>query len=344
MIRLFLGLILSSFIVNFIAIVPFINLLYQLRFTRKKEAVKTGKKSDFDKMHDWKAGTPTGGGNLIILLTIILYTIIALVLPKDWIKNSIYPFMEEVHILLLTFISFGILGFLDDWRKFFGKPEKGEVGQKFGITGKLKFFIQWGLGFLISTLIFFNLKVDFIHLPFTQVVVNLGWFFVPFAAFVIVMMSNAYNITDGLDGLSTGLALIALTAFAIISFSSLDLPLSLFLGLWIGALIAYLYFNIYPARLSLGDAGALSFGATLAVIGLLTGKIFALFFICGIFLLEMFSSFIQLASIRLRGKKIFPMAPIHLTFQLLGWHEAKIVQRAWLAAALLAIFGLWLAF
>lgn len=342
MIRIVLGLILASFITNSLAIVPFIDLLYKMRFVKPKEGTRDNK-SKFDEMHDWKAGTPTGGGILIILLTIFLYVLITLIFPEELKTKSMYSFNDEVHILLLTFFSFGVLGLLDDWKKFFGRPVKGVEGQKFGVSARFKFALQWFLGLLIGVMLYLNLGINFVHLPFTTIVLPLGIFFIPFAAFIIVSMSNAYNITDGLDGLSTGLALIALTAFSVISFSSLDLSLSAFISLWLGSLVAYLYFNIYPARISLGDAGALSFGATLGVIGLLTGKIFAMVFICGIFIMEMLSSFIQMVSRKYFNKKVFPMAPVHLTFQLMGWHEAKIVQRAWVVGGILAIFGLWLA-
>jgi len=123
----------------------------------------------------------------------------------------------------------------------------------------------------------------------------------------------------------------------------LDLPLIIFSAIWIGALIAFLYFNIFPARILLGDAGALAFGAMLGLIGLLTGKIFALVFIGGLFIVEVFSSLVQLISLKFFNKKVFPMAPLHLSFQLLGWPEPKIVMRAWLTGVILAIFGLWLA-
>jgi len=174
-------------------------------------------------------------------------------------------------------------------------------------------------------------------------VINLGWLYVPFAAFVIVSFANAVNITDGLDGLASGILFIALLAFWVLSASILDTPLSVFLALWIGALIAFLYFNVFPARIFLGDVGALSFGATLAVAGLLLGKIIALILIGGIFIFEISTSLLQLLSKKYRKKKIFTAAPFHLLLQEAGWPEPKIVMRFWLAASVLALFGLWLA-
>ena len=172
---------------------------------------------------------------------------------------------------------------------------------------------------------------------------NLGLWYIPFAALVIVSFTNAFNITDGLDGLAPGLLMICLIAFGVIAASSIDTPLSLFIALWIGALIAFLYFNTWPARIWLGDTGALSFGATLAVIGLLTGSIIALVVIGGIFVVEISSSAIQMFGWKVLKKPIFKLAPLHHTFLAIGWEEPKIVMRAWLAGIILAIFGLWLA-
>jgi len=174
-------------------------------------------------------------------------------------------------------------------------------------------------------------------------VLDLGIWYIPFAAFVIVAFSNAYNITDGLDGLAVGLLLICLAVFEVIAVGNLDTPLLFFISLWAGGLFAFLYFNVWPARLFLGDAGALSFGAMLAVIGLITGKILALVVIGGIFVLEAASSLIQIISWKFFKKPILPLAPIHHTFLAKGWNEPKIVMRAWILGLLLAVFGLWLA-
>ncbi|MFH0943390.1 MAG: phospho-N-acetylmuramoyl-pentapeptide-transferase, partial [Candidatus Beckwithbacteria bacterium] len=134
-----------------------------------------------------------------------------------------------------------------------------------------------------------------------------------------------------------------LFAFWFLSASILDTPLSFFLALWLGSLISFLYFNVYPARIWLGDVGALAFGATFAVVGLLLGKVMALLIIGGIFIIEILSSFLQLLSKKFTGKKLFPVSPLHLWLQLIGWEEPKIVTRAILAGIMLAIFGVWLA-
>lgn len=341
---LFLGLLIFSFIVTGIVIVPFINLLYRLKFTRKAEAPKKGKKPLFDRLHDWKAGTPVGGGLLIVGLVSLLYAILFPLLKYLGVYvTAVYPLKEEINVIFFTFIFFGLLGLYDDLIKFFGKSRKGILGFSFGLNRKTKFSLQVILALTAASMLYFNLEIGIIHLSLTDIVLNLDWLYIPFAAFVIVAFANAYNITDGLDGLAGGLLMICLLAFWVLSATMLDTPLSVFLALWIGALIAFLYFNVYPARVWLGDCGALSFGATLAVAGLLIGKIFALVFIGGIFVLEVTTSLIQIIGLKLFRRRAFRIAPLHLWLQAWGWDEPKIAARAWLAGLMLAIFGLWLA-
>ncbi len=338
----YLSLVLVSFFFHGAAIIPFINLLYQLKFTRRKEDLGDSE-SEFDKLHDWKAGTPIGGGILIIAVTTVLYLLTVFFFRSEWQNFCIFNFIDEVHIMMLTFLGYGLLGVYDDWVKIFGEPEKSKLGYRFGISERTKFILQWILGLLIGTFLYFNLSLDFIHVPLTSVVLHMGWFYIPFSAFILVLFSNAYNITDGLDGLSSGLLMIALITFMIISSSALDMPLSAFIALWLGGLIAFLYFNVYPARIWLGDSGALAFGAMLGLIGLLTGKILALFLIGAIYLVELLSSLIQILSLKYFGKKVFPLAPLHHSFEKWGWKEPKIVMRAWLTGVVLGIVGLWLA-
>ncbi|MCX6705683.1 MAG: phospho-N-acetylmuramoyl-pentapeptide-transferase [Candidatus Woesebacteria bacterium] len=340
---LILGLIIFSFLVTSIFVVPFINLLYKYKLTRRKEAPKNGKVPLFDKLHDIKAGTPVGGGVLLITIVCVLFAILFPISSKMGVFiQTAYKLREELFVIFFTFISFGVLGGVDDLIKTFGRPTRGVLGLAFGMTRKQKFIVQWILGFVIGYLIYRNLGVHILHIPLFGKLLDLGFWYVPFAAFVIVSFTNAFNITDGLDGLSCGLLMICLIVFIVIAGSMLDTPLSMFIALWLGALIAYLYFNVYPARLFLGDGGALAFGAMLAVIGLLTGKIIAVVVIGGIFVIEIASSAIQIIGRKLFKRGVFPLAPIHHTFLAIGWEEPKIVMRAWLAGVIFAIFGLWL--
>lgn len=341
---LYLGLLIFSFVVTGILVIPFIDLLYKLKFQRLDEA-KAAKKNGlnqtpiFHKFHAGKAGVPVGGGLLVIAAVSILYVILfPLISYLGVYVSAAYRVKDELNILFLTFISFGFLGLYDDLMKSFGLAQKGI----FGLRLRYKFLLQWILAFIISFMIYQNLKVNFINIPFWGIL-PLGIWYIPFAAFVIVAFTNAFNITDGLDGLASGLLLICLIAFWILSSAALDTVLSVFLALWIGSLIAFLYFNVYPARIFLGDVGALSFGATLAVVGLLIGKILALVVIGGIFIMVVSSSLLQLFWKAVFKRKLFSVAPFHLWLQNRGWEEPKIVMRAWLAGVILALFGLWLA-
>ena len=339
-----LGLVIFSFLISGVLIIPFINLLYKLHLTRRKEAPKHGKIPLFDKLHDIKAGTPVGGGILIIALVCAFFALIFPIATRFGVTiQSSYKLGSELLVIFFTFLSFGILGLSDDLLKMFARPTKGVFGLWFGLRRWHKFILQWALAFFIGYLIYNNLGVHIVNIPIIGVVFNMGIWYIPFSAFVIVLFTNAFNITDGLDGLATGLLLICLVVFGVISAGHLDTPLSLFIALWIGALIAFLYFNIWPARIILGDAGALSFGATLAVIGLLSGSIIALFVIGGIFVIEVASSAMQILGWKLLNRPILPLAPLHNTFLAKGWEEPKIVMRAWITGIMLAIFGLWLA-
>jgi len=334
--------IIVSFVTISILLVPYINFLYKIKFQRQRQKtvdIFDRRTPIFDRLHGHKVGTPVGGGLLVIIVVSLLS--VFLILAKLFFNlgiTAIYQFEKEIFVLLFTFISFGILGIYDDIKKTFGFANQTSWGLKF----KTKFLLQWILAFIVSWMLYDLLGIHIVNIRFFEVV-DLGFFYIPFAAFVIVSFTNALNITDGLDGLATGLLLICLFAFLAISGKILDSTLSVFIGLWIGSLIAFLYFNIWPARIWLGDAGALSFGATLAVIGLLLGKILALVVIGGVFVIEVASSLGQILSKKFRGKKLIEVAPIHLYFQNKGWEESKVVVRFWLAGALLAVVGLWIA-
>ncbi len=333
-----------SFFINSLLFVPFINLLYKLKFQRAVQETRDAfdkKTPIFDSFHKHKAGTPVGGGILIIITTLLCFTLFTLlmVVGGSDIVSNYQSIVSEIKILLFTFLSFSFLGLYDDLKKIF----VWENSSFFGLRLKHKLLIEIILATIIAYWIFAELKINIINIPYFGVY-NLSWWYIPFATFTIVAFSNAVNITDGLDGLAGGVLLIALFAFWAISLSILDTPLLIFIAVWIGGLVAFLYFNVYPARLIMGDTGALAFGATFAVIGLLLGKVFALPIIGGIFVVEIGTSFIQLISKKYRGKKVFPAAPLHLMLQYKGWEEPKIVMRAWLAAILFAMLGLMIAF
>lgn len=336
-----LGLLLFSWFTASFLYIPFIKLLYKWRFQRLKQ--KTLDAFDkrtpiFDKFHQKKAGTPVGGGLLVIVLTTILFPLSMLLMKYFWIPiTSVYPMGAEIKILLFTFVSFGLLGLLDDAKKTFAIASSNF----FGLRLRHKLILQIVLALIVGFWLKSDLNIDILYIPLIGVV-ELGWGYVLFAALIIIAFANAYNITDGLDGLASGVLVIALAAFWVISASILDSPLSVFIALWLGSLIAFLYFNIFPARIILGDVGALSFGATLAVVALILGKAPALVIIGGVFVVEVSSSLLQLLWKKHFGRKLFTVAPLHLWLQNRGWEEPKIVMRFWVISIIFAIFGLWL--
>lgn len=328
-----LGLVLLSFIITSLAMVPFIDLLFYLkrRFERiQQEKAKKSETPIHDQLMKADEGTPSGGGILLIFVLIILsigYTFFSPQVDRVSLK-----------ILLFTLLSFGSLGLADDI-KFILSRRKGKF---LGLGRKKMLLFQIIIAFIIASMLYFLAGLNNIYISgFGNLIIN-AWY-IPLAAFVIIAFSNAYNISDGLDGLSAGLLLICLFAFLALTVQSLDLTLASFIGIWIGLLFAYLYFNVWPARIFLGDAGAFAFGATLAVVGLLTGKILALGIIGGMFIIIVASSLIQIVSKKLFKKKILPLAPIHMYFKYIGWEEPKIVSRFWLVGGMFAILGLWIA-
>lgn len=340
--KFFLGLLLISFAVSAVSFLPYINLLYKLKFQRQKQETRDAfykRTPIFDKFHHFKVGTPVGGGLLIIILTSSLFGLTLFTLPFFFYDvTSVHPLHEEIKILLFSFISFGLLGLYDDIKKAFVVDENF-----FGLRLRHKLFFEIVLATVIAYMLYNNLGIFIVNVPFLGVW-HIGWWYIPFASLVIVSFTNSFNIADGLDGLASGLLMIALFAFWVLSASILDTPLSVFIAIWIGSLIAFLYFNVYPARIFLGDVGALSFGATWAVIGLILGKPFALIVIGGVLVLEAGSSLLQLLSKRFLQKKLFAASPLHLWLQYRGWQEPKIVMRLWLVGCLFALLGLFIAF
>ncbi len=331
-----LGITLLSLFITLILIIPFIDFLYRIKLRRQKQTtVDPFNKPTplFDKFNGWKVGTPFGGGILIIFVVSILF------LWSFGILNiKINPW--ELFVIIFTFISFGLLGLYDDGKKLVNGQDKFAF---FGLRFRYKFLLQWILAFVPATVLYTKLGYSFLFIRGIGLT-DIGFLYIPFAAFVIVSFANAFNIADGLDGLASGLLLISLVSFLAISYSNVDQGLGIFIAILLGSVTAFLYFNIYKARIWLGDVGSMSLGASLAIIGLLTGKILAIAVIGGVFVLEVGSSLIQLSGKKLLKRKLLPVAPLHLYFLKRGWDEPKIVMRAWLLGVIFAILGLYLAF
>lgn len=344
--QMYLGILILSFILTWISCLPFIDYLYQNKFTRKKETEE--KRSTQTKefrliraRHARKAGTPTGLGVLLIMLISLLFwtlfpTVVPLQIPNLY---SSFPIQMELIVIFTSLFGFGLIGLYDDLIKIFGFSKN----LYFGLKRRHKLALQCLIAAIIGAELYWGLGINILHIPVVGTL-HLGWLYLPLASLLVVTFANAFDITSGLDGLGEGLLIISLFAFWLISYTMLDHVSLLFIAIWLGALIAATYFTVHPARAFLGNASGLAFGATLAVIGLISGKIFPMIVVSGVFLLEVGSSFLQILSKNVFKKRIFPIAPIHHWLELIGWEEAKIVTRAWLAGLVLAIFGLWLAY
>ena len=287
-----------------------------------------------------KIGTPTMGGVLILIgLFIGVFLWADLYNPYNWL------------LIFITF-SFGLLGAFDDYQKIKKNNSKG-------ISSKLKFIIQIILG-LASLYILYNfIDSDLttnLYIPFFKnLVINLGWFFIPFYLFVIVGSSNAVNLTDGLDGLATVPVILVAGCFAFISYVSgniifaeyLLIPyiegvgeVAVFCGAIIGSSIGFLWFNAPPAKIFMGDTGSLALGGSLGAVGVVTKHEIVLAITGGLFVLEAVSVIVQVISFKLTGKRIFMMAPIHHHFEKKGWAESTVVIRFWIISLILAMIGL----
>ncbi len=335
---------LFTFSVTFLLAVPFINLLYRLKFQRQKELAQKDifgqVTSVVNRLHGWKVGTPNAGGILIIAITIILSAIFYKVVPGYNIVSKLSGINWASAILYLTLISFGLLGFYDDIRKFYGFSIKGA----WGLRIRYKFFLQLLLALGIGFLLYDKMHLSSVYIPIVAINLDLGYFYVFYAAGVIIATANAVNITDGLDGLVSGLLIMALAAFWYVTAATGLRDVTLFIAVMTGALLAFLYFNIYPARVWLGDTGALALGGMLAVISLLTNTSLVLPFIGLVFVMETGSVLLQWASkITRGGKKLFLSSPIHHHFEAKGWDETKVTMRFWLAGAFSAFIGIFIA-
>lgn len=329
-----LGLVLISFGVTSIFMVPFIDMLYFLkrRYSKYKETIKDPRHPTpiHDQLMVLDEHTPAGGGILLICILTFLSSAYALL--------GFLTDYTSLKILLFTLLSFGALGLVDDIKALVTKRK----GKFLGLGRRAMLVVQLFLATIVAWMLYSMVGLNNIYITDLGNFI-IGFWYIPLAAFIIVAFSNSINISDGLDGLSTGLLIICLLALLVLASAYLNHTLGVFTGIWIGGLFAFLYFNVYPARIFLGDAGSLAFGATLAVVGLLTGKILALGIIAGMFVIIITSSLLQILSKKIFKKKLFPVAPIHMYFKYIGWEEPKIVIRFWLAGSLFAIFGLWLA-
>jgi phospho-N-acetylmuramoyl-pentapeptide-transferase len=297
-------------------------------------------RSDGPQTHLSKAGTPTMGGALI------LAAITAATLLWADLANRF------VWVVLLVTVAFGLIGFWDDYLKLV-------VGNSRGLIARYKYFWQSvaGLGAALVLYVSAQAPADTtLYVPFFKhVLVPLGALFIPLTYFVIVGSSNAVNLTDGLDGLAIMPAVLVAGALGVFAYASGNVVFSNYLGIpyisgagevlvicaaIFGAGLGFLWFNTYPAQVFMGDIGALALGAALGVIAVVVRQELVLVIMGGIFVLETVSVILQVASFKLRGKRIFRMAPIHHHYELKGWAEPKVIVRFWIITVVLVLLGL----
>lgn len=317
-----------------------ISLLLGPRLIRWLTSMKVGEqiRDDGPESHLSKAGTPTMGGTLILFSGILATLLLAA------------PGNPYVWLVLATTIGFGAIGFVDDYRKLRGTGSKGlSARAKLG----LQIVIALGVALLLVWVPDFTTTVNFPLLK--DVRPDLGAWYVPFAVFIIVGMSNAVNLTDGLDGLAIGPVTIAAGTCGIFAYAAGNArfaeylqiqyvpgagELLVFCGAFVAAGLGFLWFNAYPAQVFMGDVGSLPLGAALGVVALVAKQSLLLPVLGGVFVVEALSVIFQVGSFKTRGKRIFKMAPIHHHFELLGWPEPLIIVRAWIIAAVCAVLAL----
>lgn len=304
----------------------------------QKKQMKQVVRDDGPQSHLSKKGTPTMGGALI-LTGIVVPTLL-------WADLS----NRNIWIALGLTIAYGIIGYIDDYKKVIQKNPKG-------LAGRYKLVGQFVFGAIAAYVIYSDPTVSTeLKFPFFKdFALDLGWFFLPFAILVMVGSSNAVNLTDGLDGLAVGPTITTSITFLILAYcaghagiaSYLSIPhipgageLSVFLATIAAACLGFLWYNTYPAQVFMGDVGALALGGALGVAAVITKNEILLVVCGGIFVVEALSVMIQVASFKMTGKRVFKMAPIHHHFELKGWPEPKVIVRFWIISILLALVTL----
>jgi len=303
-----------------------------------KQIRNNGKTPIYSKLHAHKSGTPTMGGILVWLTVLILALVfyyLGKFLPWEIFKQLNFLSRSQTLLPLGALVATALIGLFDDWLDVRGKGILGGGG----LRVKHRLLIYTIIAAIGAWWFYFKLDWDVFHVPFLGDY-QLGWPYV--LIFILVLVATAFSVneTDGLDGLAGGVLLICFVAFGVIAFSTGKYDLAAFCGVIAGALLAFLWFNIAPARFIMGDTGAMSLGITLGVITMLTNSALILPIIGWVFVIESGSVILQLLSKKIRGKKIFISSPIHHHFEALGWPETKIVMRFWVIAGLSAAIGL----
>ncbi len=291
-------------------------------------------REDGPKSHLLKNGIPTMGGLIFIASTLITVLMFALVIN--------HTFSYYLGIVLVVFIGYAIIGFVDDYLNI--KSKREQKGLK-AIEKLVLQFVVAAIAYYLYTKLNIE-KPNAIVINTLNIEIYLGKFYFIYILLMIVGFSNAVNITDGLDGLSSGLSIISFVIFGLIAWRmSLILPqvtdVAIFSFILVGSLLGFLFYNVNPAKVFMGDTGSLSLGATLAIIAILTSHDITLFFVGGVFVIETISVVMQVTSYKLTKKRVFLMAPLHHHFELLGWSEQQIVRMFWIFGFIFGLLGLW---
>ena len=300
-------------------IIPIIALPFFIKYLKKHNIGQKIRQEGPD-LHQHKMGTPTMGGVIVILTLIIIVLLFV-------------PYNKYVLWSLIITVGFGLIGLIDDLIKYLKK-------RSLGLLTMQKLLLQIALALIVAYGIQQNTDLGTeIYIPFLKNNIELGFMFMPFVVLVMVSSVNAVNLTDGLDGLAAGLIIISMFSFALIAYMQNILPMSLFSLIVAFTSLGFLVYNFYPAKIFLGDVGSLALGGALASVAIFTRAELFLLIIGGVFVIETLSVILQVASVKLRGKIIFKMSPIHHHFELCGWEEPKIIIRFWIAGIILAIIG-----
>ncbi len=301
-------------------IIPVIALPFFIKYLKKHNVGQKIRQEGPD-LHQHKMGTPTMGGVIVILTLIIIVLLLV-------------PYNKYVLWSLAATVGFGLIGLIDDLIKYLKK-------RSLGLLTMQKLFLQIALALIVAYGVQQNTDLGTeIYLPFLKNSIDLGIMFVPFVVLVMISSVNAVNLTDGLDGLAAGLIIISMFSFALIAYMQNILPMSLFSLIVALTSFGFLIYNFYPAKIFLGDVGSLALGGALASVAIFTRTELFLLIIGGVFVIETLSVILQIISVKLRGKIIFKMSPIHHHFELCGWKEPKIIIRFWIAGIILAIIGI----
>lgn len=319
-----------------IAITPLVtNILY--RYNLGKQIRNDGSTPLFSRMHASKEGTPTMGGVIIWGTTFILGA-------AFWIFDRAFG-IENFHILnfvtrketllpLGALLGAAIVGLMDDYLDI---RRLGHMGR--GFRFRFKLLLYTAVALIGAWWFYFKLGFDFLHIPFYGDI-TLGWVFIPFFLLVTIGTSFAVNQTDGLDGLAGGVLLVAFSCFGLISFMLGKDNLAALLGVVSGSLLAFLWFNVHPARFFMGDTGSMGLGVLLAIVAFLTNSVLLLPIIGFVFVIEAGSYFIQLFWKVVFKKKFFLSAPVHHHLEAMGWPEAKITMRFWILSSIAGIMAI----